>query len=84
MKADKIIVVLRECSIQAGLLFSVLSDLITMTDPGTTLNNHLEDWKARLAQVAHEIYADRVQLLRQRGGANGEHEAAPTNHQAHS
>lgn len=67
MKADKLIIVLRECSLQAGVLFSILSDLITMTDPGTTLNVHLEAWKATVAQVAHEIYEDRARLLEERG-----------------
>jgi hypothetical protein len=67
MKADKIICYLRECSMQAGILFSTLSDLITMTDPGTTLNFHLEAWKATVAKIAHEIYEDRVRLLGERG-----------------
>lgn len=73
MKADKIICYLRECSKEAGILFATLSDLITLTEPGTTLNYHLEDWKTRLAQIAHEIYADRVRLLEERGG-NSDHD----------
>ena len=81
MKADKIISYLRECSMQAGVLFATLSDLITMTDPGTTLNYHLEDWKARLAQIAHEIYADRVRLLHERGGDNEQHQGLPNQSQ---
>lgn len=82
MKVDKIICYMRECSKEAGVLFGTLSDLITMTDQGTTLNYHLEDWKTRLAQIAHEIYADRVRLLKERGGNDGEHERIPRKSQA--